>query len=148
MTGRRIWKIFLALVIVAALVLGGVAIYQAGFARGVNSEFKFPESSEYPLIPYRHMPYGRNMIVPRLGLLGLFPLLCLGGFFFLMVFWGLSFFARRRAWMQDGSSANPYHWKYHGPPPWWGQGKPPEAAGQSQADSNAPLKESEDPQAN
>jgi hypothetical protein len=143
MTARRIWKIFFAMVIIAALVLGGVAIYQAGFARGVVSDFKLPESSQYPLVPYGHMPYGRS-IMPRLGLLGLFPLLCFGGFFFLMMFWGLSFFARRRAWMHDGPCANPHHWKYHGPPPWWGQGKPPEAGDQSQADSNTPLEESED----
>ena len=147
MTGRRIWRVVFAMVIIAGLVLGGVAIYQAGFARGLMSDFKLPESSEYPLIPYGHMPYGRS-IMPRLGLLGLFPLLCFGGFFFLIVFWGLSFFARRRPWMHDGPCTNSNHWKHHGPPPWWGQQKPPEAQGQSQTDSNTHLDESEDPVAN
>ena len=143
MTGKRIWNIIFMLVIITGLILGGVAVYQAGFARGMMSDFKLPESSEYPLMPYGHLPYGRSLL-PRLGLLGLFPLLCFGGIFFLMVFWGLSLFTRRRVWMHDGPCANPNHWKHHGPPPWWGQQKPPESQGQSQTDSNEPLQESED----
>ena len=143
MIGRRIWRVVFALVIIAALVLAGVAIYQAGFAHGVVNDFKLPESSEYPLTPYGHLPYGRS-IMPRLGLLGLFPLLCFGSFFFLMVFWGLSFFARRRAWMHAGPCDNPKHWKHYGPPPWWGPKEPPKAEGQSQTDSSKPLGDSED----
>ena len=57
-------------------------------------------------MPFGHMPYGRS-IGPRVGLLGLFPLLCFGGFFFLLVIWGLGFFARRRAWMHYGPGAYP-----------------------------------------
>ena len=144
MTGRRIWRVVFALVIIAALVLAGVAIYQAGFAHGVVSDFKLPESSEYPLTPYGHLPYGRS-IMPRLGLLGLFPLLCFGSFFFLMVFWGLSFFARRRAWMNAGSCVNSHHWKHHGLPPWWGQQKAPESQDQSQADSDSTSATTENP---
>ena len=144
MTGRRIWRAVFALVIIAALVLGCVAIYQAGFARGAMSDFKLPESSEYPLMPYGHLPYGHS-IVPRVGLLGLFPLLCFGGIFFLMVFWGLSFFARRRAWMHAGPCVNSHHWKHHGPPPWWGQQKPPESQDQPQADSDSTSATTENP---
>ena len=147
MTGKRIWGIIFALVIIAALVLASVAIYQAGFARGAMSDFKLSEGSEYPLVPYGHLPYGRS-IVPRLGLLGLFPLLCFGSFFFLMVFWGLSFFSRRRAWMYDGPCTNLHHWKHHGPRPWWGQHKPSEVEGQPKTDSNTTSSTPENPQAN
>ncbi|MFN2235796.1 MAG: hypothetical protein ACK2U1_16345 [Anaerolineales bacterium] len=146
MTGKRIWKIVFALVIVAGLVLGGVAIYQAGFAHGAMTNFNLSEGSEYPSMPFGYMPYER-IIRPRVGLLGIFPLLCFGGFFFLLLFSGFGFFARRRVWMHTDPCAYPNHWKHHGPPPWWGQGKPPEAAGQSQKDSNAAQQESEDRQA-
>ena len=58
-----------------------------------------PEGAEYPLVPFGHMPYGRG-IGPRAGLLGLFPLLCFGGFTFLLLLFGFGFMARkRRAWM-------------------------------------------------
>ena len=144
MTGKRIWKVVFALVIIAGLALGAVAIYRAGFTHGVMSDFKLPESSEYPVIPYGHMPYGRS-IGPRVGLLGLFPLLCFGAFFFLMLIWGMGFFFRRRAWMHDGPGSYPHHWKHHGPPPpWWGQEKPPGAEDQSQAGpTNTPSTETE-----
>ena len=48
MTGKRIWKVVFALVIIAGLALGGVAIYQVGFTHGAMTNFTLPESSEYP----------------------------------------------------------------------------------------------------
>lgn len=147
MTGKRIWKVVFALVIIAGLALGGVAIYRAGFTHGVITNFTPPEGAEYPMIPFGHMPYGRS-IGPRVGLLGLFPLLCFGGFFFLLLIGGISFCARRRAWMRYGPGAY-QHWKQHGPPPpWWGQDKPPWADDQSQTDSDTPPTETEEPEAN
>ena len=147
MTGTRIWKAVFALVVIAGLVLGAVAIYQAGYAHGAMTNFNLPESSEYPSMPFRYMPYGRS-IGPRVGLLGLFPLLCFGGFFFLMAFGGLSFFARRRAWMHSGPCTNPKHWKHYGPPSWWGQEKSPEAEDRSQPDSNTSSAKTEDLETN
>lgn len=148
MTKKRIWRAVIALVIIAGLVLGGVAIYQAGFTHGATTNLRLPESSEYPVMPFGHMLYGRS-IGPRMGLLGLFPLLCFGGFFFLLLIGGFGFFARRRAWMHYGPGTYPNHWKHHGPPPpWWGQEKPPWAEGQSQKESDTPPAETEDPGAN
>ncbi len=143
MTGKRIWKVIFALVIIAGLVLGGVAIYKAGFTHGAMTNLTLPDGSEYPMMPFQHMPYGRS-IGPRAGLLGLFPLLCFGGFFFLLLVGGMSFCARRRAWMHYGPGA--YHpWKQHGPPPpGWGQDKPPWADDQSQTESDTHPAETEE----
>lgn len=131
MTGKRIWKVIFILVIVTGLVLGGVAIYRAGFTHGAMTNLTLPEGSEYPVVPFRHLPYGMG-IGPRAGLLGLFPLMCFGGFFFLMLFFGFGFCARRRAWMHYGPGAH-HHWKHHGPPPWE----------QSEAESQPPSDETE-----
>ena len=148
MTGKQIWKVVFALAIIAGLALGGVAIYQAGFTHGAMTNFRLPESSEYPVMPFGHMPYGRS-IGPRVGLLGLFPLLCFGGFFFLLLMGGFGVFARRRAWMHCEPGTYPNHCKHHGPPPpWWGQEKPPWAEGQPQAEPNTHQEKTEDPGAN
>jgi hypothetical protein len=146
MTDKRIWKVIFALVIVVGLVLGGVAIYNAGFTHGAMINITLPEGSEAPLVPHGHMPYGRSF-GPRAGLLGLFPLLCFGGFFFLLFFSGLACFARRRAWMHYGPGAAQY-WKHHGPPPsWWGSGKPPWAEDPTQTEPAAPSADTEGPEA-
>jgi hypothetical protein len=142
MTGKRIWKVIFALVIVVGLILGGVAIYQAGFTHGAMTNLTLPEGSEYPQLPYGHAPYGRS-IGPRVGLLGLFPLMCFGGFFFLLLIFGFGFCARRRAWMHYDPEARHY-WKHHGPPPGWGADKPPGAEDQSQTESDTPPKEVEE----
>ncbi len=116
-----LWQVFFALVIITGLALGGMAIYRAGFTHGAMTNLTIPEGAEYPLMPYRHMPYGRG-IGPRVGLMGLFPLLCFGGFFFLLLIGGIGFGARKRAWMHHyGPGACPPYGKHHGPPPpWWG----------------------------
>ena len=141
MTGKRIWKVFFAVLVIAGLALGGVAIYNAGFAHGAMTNLALPEGSEVPLVPFHRLPAGWG-IGGRVGLLGLFPLLCFGGFFFLVLFFGFGFFARRRAWMHDGPGAY-HHWKHHGPPS-WGPGKPPWTEDQSQPESGTPKAESEE----
>jgi hypothetical protein len=56
-------------------------------------------------------------------LLGLFPLLCFGGFFFLALMCGFGFMARKRAWMHHYGPGSPHeYWKHRGP---WGPGCPP-----------------------
>jgi hypothetical protein len=116
MTGKRILSVVFALIIVVGFVLGGVAIYQAGFTQGAMTNLALPEGSEAPVVPYRHVPYAYGF-GPRIGLFGLFPLFCFGGFFFLLLFFGFGFFARRRAWMRWGPEAY-HHWKHYGPPHW------------------------------
>ena len=143
MTGKRIWKVIFALVIITGLVLGGAAIYKAGFAHGAMTNLTVPEGSEYPVVPFGHLPYGRA-IGPRVGLLGLFPLLCFGGFFTLMLMFGFGFMARKRAWRYYGPGPHPDHWKHHGQPPWWGSGKPPWEQEQPQRDADQPPVEAED----
>ena len=140
MTGKQIWKVVFALVIITGLALGSVTIYKVGFSHGVMTNLTLPESSEYPSVPFRHLPYERS-ILPRVGLLGLFPLLCFGSFFFLLLIGGFGF-CSRRAWKHYGPGPN-YHWKHHGPPPWWGQEKPPWAEDQPQTESDRPLAETE-----
>ena len=145
MTGIRILKVVFVLVIVTGLVLGGVAIYRAGFTHGAMTNITLPEGSEYPVVPFRQFPhaYGYG---PRVGLFGLFPLLCFGGFFFLFLIFGFGFFARRRAWRHYGPGAY-HHWKQHGPPPGWSKDKPPWAEEQSQAETDTPSTKTEDPEA-
>lgn len=146
MTGKRIWKVVFALVIITGLALGGVAIYNAGFTHGAMTNLTLPEGGEYPVESFRHLPYGRG-IGPRAGLLGLFPMLCFGGFFFFLLICGFGFFSRRRAWMHYGPGAY-HHQKHHGPPPpWWGWDKPPWAEDQSQTESEPPPAETEGPEA-
>ena len=141
--GKRIWTVLFALAVILGLALGGVAIYKVGFTHGAMTNLSMPEGAEYPLTPFGHMPYGRA-VSPRVGLLGLFPLLCFGGFFFLLLIGGLGFCARRRAWMHHyGPGSQPDYWKHHGPP-FWGSGKPPGAEDQTQTESRAPSAEKED----
>ena len=140
MTGKRTWKVVFALVIITGLALGGVAIYKTGFTHGAMTNLRLPEGSVYPPMPYGHMPYQPSIL--RAGLLGLFPLLCFGGFFFLLLLCGFGFCVRRRAWMHYGPGAH-HHWKQHGAPPWWGPGKEE----QPQTKSNAPEAETEQPEA-
>jgi len=145
MTGKWIWRMVFALLIITGLALGGAAVYKAGFTHGVMTNLTLPEGSEQSVTPYGvpfgHMYYGRG-IGPRAGLFVLFPLLCFGGFFLLLLIGGAGFYARRRAWMHDGPGAYPY-WKHHGPPS-WGPGKPPWTEDQSQPESGTPKAESEE----
>lgn len=116
MSGKRILKVVFVLMIIAGLVLGGVAIYNAGFAHGAMTNLPLPEGSEVPFGTFGHAPYAYRL-APRVGLLGLFPVLCFGGFFFLLLFFGFGFCARRRAWMRFGQGDH-HHWKHYDPPPW------------------------------
>lgn len=131
MTGKNIFRFIFALAIVVGLVLGGIALYQMGFSHGAMTNITFPEGSEIQVMPYTHYPMGWHT-GPRVGLLGLFPLLCFGGFFFLVFMFSFGFMGRKRAWMHHCSD----NWKHHGPPP-WGWGKPPWAEEQSEAKTEA-----------
>jgi hypothetical protein len=143
MTGKLIWKVLFALVIIAGLALGGIALYQMGFTHGTMTNITLPEGSEFPVIPYAHRPLGWHY-GPRVGLLGLFPLLCFGGFFLLVLLFGFGFMARKRAWRHYGPGwHSSEYWKHHGPPP-WGTGRPPWSEDQSQAESEVPSTETEE----
>ena len=128
MIGKWIFKFIFALLIIAGLVLGGIALYQMGFSHGAMTNITFPEGSEIQVMPYAHHPMGWNAF-PRVGLLGLFPLLCFGGFFFLILMFGFGCMTRKRAWMHHYGG----HWKHHGPPPW--------AGGQPEAGTETPTTE-------
>jgi hypothetical protein len=140
MTGKNIFRFIFALAIIAGLALGGIALYQMGFSHGTMTNFTLPEGSEIQVMPYAHYPMGWHA-GPRVGLLGLLPLLCFGGFFFLVFMCGFGFMARKRAWMHHYGPG----WKHHGPPP-WGQGRPPWAEGQPEAGTEAPPAETDNPQ--
>ena len=137
MSGKRIFVgVLLALICVVLLVAGGVAIYQAGFAHGALTNLSLPEGNVFPMAPLRHIsPFGWHA-VPRIGLLGLFPLLCFGSFFFLVLLCGFGFFARKRAWVRHhyGPESDPEFWKHYGPSP-WGSGPPPWAQNQPESES-------------
>jgi len=147
MTGRLIWKVLFALVIIAGLVLGGAALYQMGFTHGAMTNITLPEDGEFPMLPHGRVPFGYVPLgwhaVPRVGLLGILPLLCFAGFFFLVLMFGFGFMARKRAWRHYGSGWQHEYWKHHGPPP-WGPGKPPWAGDQAQTESDTPSAETEE----
>ena len=136
MTGKLIWKVLFALVIIAGLLLGAAALYQIGYTHGAMTNITLPEGGEFPVMPYAYRSLGWHA-GPRVGLLGLFPLLCFGGFFFLVLLFGFGFMARKRAWRHYSPGE---YWKHHGPPP-WGSGRPPWAEEQSQAESQVPSTE-------
>lgn len=143
MTGKRIWKLIFALIITVGLVVGGIALYQMGFAHGTMSNITISEGGEFPAMPYAYRPLGWWHYGPRVGLLGLFPLLCFGGFFFLVLMFGFGFMARKRAWMHHyGPGSHPGHWKQYGPPP-WGWGRPPWTQDQSESASEASSPETD-----
>jgi hypothetical protein len=142
MTGKNIFRFVFALAIIVGLVLGGIALYQMGFSHGAMTNITFPEGSEIQVMPYAYSPLGWQT-GPRIGLLGLAPLLCFGGFFFLILMFGFGFMARKRAWMHHYGP----DWKHHGPPP-GGQGRPggaqpPWAGEQPKAESEAPSTETD-----
>ena len=142
MTGKRIFKVIFALVVVAVIAFGSLAIYRLGFAHGAITNFTLPEGSEFPMMSYGHMPLNWHA-GPRVGLLGIFPFLCFGGFFFLMLMFGFGFMARKRAWLHHyGPGSHPGHWKHEGTPP-WGPGCPPWEQKQSKADPESPSVETE-----
>ena len=122
MKNKFFWRAFFALIFIGVLALGGFAIYQFGFSHGAMTNITLPEGSEFPMAPYAIRPLGWHY-GPRVGLLGLFPLLCFGGFFFLMLMFGFGFMTRRRAWKHYGPGWHSEHWKHNGPP--WGPGRPP-----------------------
>jgi len=137
MSGKRIFvRVLLALIFVTLLAIGGAMIYQAGFARGALTNLSLPEGNVFPMAPLRYLPRFGWHAVPRIGLLGLFPLLCFGSFFFLVLLCGFGFFARKRAWMRYhyGPESDPEYWKHYGPPP-WGPGRPPWARNQPESES-------------
>lgn len=141
MTGKNIFRFVFALVIIVGLALGGIALYQMGFSHGAMTNITFPEGSEFPVTPYTLHPLGWHY-GPRVGLLGLFPLLCFGGFFFLALMCGFGFMARKRAWRHYGPGWSHEHWKHHGPPP-WGSGRPPWAEDQPEAEAEVPSEGTE-----
>ena len=145
MSGKQfLFKGLLALIIIVMLAVGGIAIYRAGFTHGMMTNITLPEGSEFPVesfgrMPYGHMPLGWP-VGPRVGLLGIFPLLCFGGFFFLLLMVGFGFFARKRAWMHY-PAGHPDYWKHPGPP--WGPGRPPWVQEQPEAESETPPAETD-----
>jgi len=147
MTGKRIFKVIFALVVVAVIAFGSLAIYRLGFAHGAMTNITLPEGSEslgeaFGRMPYRHMPLGWHY-GPRVGFLGMFPFLCFGGFFFLMLMFGFGFMARKRAWMHHyGPGSHPSHWKHEGTPP-RGPGCPPWEQKQPEADPDTPTAETD-----
>jgi hypothetical protein len=141
MTGKRIWRLVFALLIIAGISLGGFALYRMGFAHGAMTNITLPEGGEFPVVPYAYHPLGWHY-GPRVGLLGIFPLLCFGGIFFLALMFGFGFMARKRAWMHYyGPGSHPGYWKHHGPP--WGPGKPPWEQEQPKAESETPPAETD-----
>jgi hypothetical protein len=144
MIGKRFWKVIIALMIVTGLVLGGVVIYQAGYAHGAMTGFSLPANAEHPVVPFDPMLYGYHM-GPRVGLLGLFPLLCFGGFFYLLLIFGMGIFARKRAWMHYGPGAHPHNWRHSEPPPppGWNQENHSDREDPSQADASTASVETE-----
>jgi hypothetical protein len=142
MTGKNIFRFVFALAIIVGLALGGIALYQMGFSHGAMTNITFPEGSEIQVMPYARSPLGWH-VGPRVGLLGLFPLLCFGGFFFLVFMCGFGFMARKRAWMHHYGG----RWKHDGQPPWgWGRSagaQPPWAEGQPETGAETPPVETD-----
>ena len=143
MNGKWIFKTIFALVIIAGLVIGGVALYQLGFSQGAMTTLALPEGGEELVAPGRFMYPGWHF-GPRVGMLGLFPLLlCLGGFFFLLMMFGFGFAFRKRAWRRHGAGRHHEYWKHHGPPP-WGPDRPCKAEDQSKTESESPPEDKEE----
>lgn len=136
MKGKYLWKVVFTLVVITVLAIGGVALYRLGFSHGAMTNITLPEGSEFPVMLYAHRPLGWNFGT-RVGLMGLFPLLCFGGFFFFALMCGFGFMARKRAWMHYGPGSKPETWKHHGPPH-WGPGCPPWEQEKNEADSEIP----------
>ena len=132
--GRIVFRIISAFVIIGLLIVGGVALYNAGWSQGygtaslaasassaaaggqavqpapglVGPGFVAPYTYGYPF--YRPWFFGPGMILfPILGILAFFFLLRL---LFMPFFFGWGF--HRRRWMMEG----------HMPP--WGRGGPEE----------------------
>ena len=142
MTARILWRLLFFFVIIVGLAVGAAALYQLGYSQGAMTAMAMPEGSAEMLSPvvglYPGWHYG-----PRVGLLGFFPLLlCLGGFFFLLMIFGFGFAARRRAWWKCAPGAREAYWKHYGPPP-YGPGRPSEEAAQpeKEPESSPPDKE-------
>jgi len=115
-----IWRLLVALVLTAFLIVGGIALYRAGFTHGTLSTIEIPEGAFELGNPDARMPFGRTPLGwhmrPRVGIFGIFPgLLCFGGLFLmLMAFLGAAGMMRRRRFFhRDGPS-----YGHHGPP--WG----------------------------
>ena len=139
MKSRFIWRAIFALVFIGILTLGGISLYRIGFADGAMTTITIPEGSESLMMPYAHRPLGWHY-GPRVGLLGLFPLLCFGFFFFLMLMCGFGFMARRRACKHYGPGSYPEHWKHHGP---WGPGHPSWEQAQPETETESPPAEAD-----
>jgi hypothetical protein len=140
MKGKFIWRMIFALLVITVFTLGSIAIYRMGFTHGAMTNITLPEGSDFPVTPYAHRSLGWHYS-PRLGLLGIFPLLCFGGFFFLMLMFGFGFIARKRSWMHHyGPGPYPGHWKHHGTPP-WGPDKAPPPDTQNEAKPESPSTE-------
>ncbi|MBN1259480.1 MAG: hypothetical protein JXB35_02265 [Anaerolineae bacterium] len=126
------WRILLAVLAVALLIGGGVALYQAGWAQGFTAgqlEDTGEEGLSFPAIPFMHAhrPF-RFVPFPLLGFRFLFPLGLL-----LLVIAILGGIARRRWWARAAHFCGPRS-PYGAPPhgPWrygpWPHGAPPHGA--------------------
>jgi hypothetical protein len=137
MTGKRYIKIIFALVVIVIVAFGSVALYRLGFAHGAMTNITISEGGDLSMLPYGRYPMGWHY-GPRMGLLGFFPLLCFGGFFFLFLLFGFGFITRKRAWMHPhGSGSHPKNWEHYGSPP-WGAGERSQEENQPAADSESP----------
>ncbi len=127
----NIWKVVLGLVIVALLVGGGVALYQAGYAHGVMSDVSFEEMHQFSGEYAPMMRHGYR------GHMGFFPLgrLLFGGLIFFLIF-GAIFrcFGMRHYWashrMGHAGEGGPPWMRRH---PHWDK-MPPEEEGEEKTE--------------
>ena len=122
-----IFRFLLALLIIAGLVAGGVAIYRMGWVQGyqtstlLSNKSGAPAQPALPAVPYYGypmMPYGYG---PGFGLHFFFPLVGIGFFlFFLFIIGGLFRFGMHRRWAQAGHGP----WEGHGGPWGWHDKEP------------------------
>ena len=120
-----LWRILMALVIIALLAAAGVTLYRTGFAQGYQTALvaagKAGSGTPAPQLPYYgYPPYG---FYPGFGFHGFFPFFgpLIGIGFFLLIFFlisGLFRFAFRRRWADRGDwGYGPGYWG-HGPYGW------------------------------
>ena len=124
--GSIIFRVLAALLLIALLVGGGMAVYQAGFTQGyaAGAARTAAGGTEVapggaPLTPY--YPYYPGMIYPHFGFFPFMPLgLCLFGLLVLFAFGALLRGPRHwghHAWAHGPEGGPHGHW--HGyPPPW------------------------------
>ena len=119
MFGRSVfWRFFLSLVLVGALIVGGVAVYQAGYGQGYTTGISARADSGTNVAPvspaYGYGPYRFGMGFPFFQPFGL----CLGIGFFLFFVFGISrllfFGSMRRHWGEGGRYGHGPFWDRSG----------------------------------